>query len=601
MADIVFLNAPRDEDYVKHLKDHPTAAGPQVPITSKRVDDHVYNFGSMPNVRQTGPAAVHVLTLRGDSIDGENVEAFRVHSFPTIRSRQMSFSSSNSPGMVTAAQEKKAIDKAQVVMVAVSANYVVSNEFKQLVAYATKQGKRIIPLISRPTNLAGTGIEELQGFPRDGKALSEMSPAERDRAFAGDGNHKGIVSEVKAAVGVPVTSSPQVPITSMRVSGQASDSGSMPNVCQTGPAAVYVLTLRGDSIDGVNVEAFRVHSFPAIRSGQMSFSSSNSEGMDSVKKEQEAIDKAQVVMVAVSANYVASDEFKQLVGYATKQGKRMIPLISRPTNLAGTGIEELQGFPRDGKALFEMSPAERDRAFAGEGSDKGIVSEVKAAAGLPVTPSTQVPMTSIRVSEQASNCGSMANVRQTGPAAVHVLTLRGDSIDGANVEAFRKYSSPAIRSKQMSFSSSNSEGMDSIEKEQEAIDNAQVVMVAVSANYVASDEFEQLVGYARGQGKRIIPLISRPTNLAGTGIEELQGFPRDGKALSEMSRDERDSVFRGDESHKGIVSEVKAAAGLPVPSSAQVPITSKRVSDEVLSEVKAAAGIRESPGRGLRR
>jgi len=117
----------------------------------------------------------------------------------------------------------------------------------------------------------------------------------------------------------------------------------------------------------------------------MAFSSSNSPGMETVEKEKEAIDKAKVVMIAVSPNYVASDEFVELVAYAKAAGKKVVPLISQPTNLVGTPIETLVYLPRDGKALSEMSQAQKDLAFAGERGRPGIVQEIRATAGIKET------------------------------------------------------------------------------------------------------------------------------------------------------------------------------------------------------------------------
>ena len=367
-------------------KNRAKAAGSQIPITSKRVSDPASNSASIPPVLPTDPAGIHVLTFRGNPTDGAHVEAFRVHSITAIRSGQMSFSSSNSPGMETVENEKAAIDQAKVVMVAVSADYVASDQFEELVKYAADQGKRVIPLISQPKDLEGTLLEGLEPLPHSGKALSEMQPAEKARAFAGDSSHKGIASEVKgiasevkAAVDLPLPASTQIPITSKRLSDQAGQSESIATVLPKGPG-IHVLTLRGNSTDGEHVEAFRKQSCGMLRSARMLFSSSNSPGMESIEKEKRAIDQAKVVMVAVSANYVASDQFEELVKYAKAQGKHVIPFISQPTDLEGTLVEELQSLPRDGKALSEMEPAEQDSAFAGDRSS--ILSHVKAAAGI---------------------------------------------------------------------------------------------------------------------------------------------------------------------------------------------------------------------------
>jgi len=163
---------------------------------------------SAPPVPAAGPVGFHVLTLRDDPIDRQNVEELRKHIITLIRNKQIAFSSSNSPGMETVEKEKEAINKAKIVMVVVSSNYVASKEFVELVNYAQAAGKRVVPLISQPTTLKDTPIDNLMGLPRSGQALSNMSQAQKDLAFAGD-DKPGIVKEIIRLVEIEAAGSQQ--------------------------------------------------------------------------------------------------------------------------------------------------------------------------------------------------------------------------------------------------------------------------------------------------------------------------------------------------------------------------------------------------------
>lgn len=81
-----------------------------------------------------------------------------------------------------------AIRKASIALVLVSADYLASKwisnrELPRLLERVEKDEIRIIPVILRPSAWAHTPLAYFQAFPRDGKPLSTLSLAERDRAW----------------------------------------------------------------------------------------------------------------------------------------------------------------------------------------------------------------------------------------------------------------------------------------------------------------------------------------------------------------------------------------------------------------------------------
>ncbi len=74
------------------------------------------------------------------------------------------------------------------------------------------------------------------------------------------------------------------------------------------------------------------------------------------------------------------------------------------------------------------------------------------------------------------------------------------------------------------------------------IDTAQVILLLVSQNFLASDQlydYEMIHAMKKHEAgaARVIPVILRPTNLKGTPFEGLRGLPRDDKPVGSPSND----------------------------------------------------------------
>jgi hypothetical protein len=85
-------------------------------------------------------------------------------------------------------QVEAAVKQAQVAVVCVSADYLASSritelELPALLAQAETGQTKIIPVLMRPSAWAHTPLAYLQAFPRDGKPLSELSDAQRERVW----------------------------------------------------------------------------------------------------------------------------------------------------------------------------------------------------------------------------------------------------------------------------------------------------------------------------------------------------------------------------------------------------------------------------------
>ncbi len=74
------------------------------------------------------------------------------------------------------------------------------------------------------------------------------------------------------------------------------------------------------------------------------------------------------------------------------------------------------------------------------------------------------------------------------------------------------------------------------------IDTAQIILLLVSQNFLASDQpydYEMMHAMKKQEtgSARVIPVILRPTNLKGTPFEGLRGVPRDDKPVGSPSND----------------------------------------------------------------
>jgi hypothetical protein len=122
---------------------------------------------------------------------------------------------------------------------------------------------------------------------------------------------------------------------------------------------------------------------PLIRNGTIESWSDReiSPGVEWAKEIEERLEKADIILLLVSPDYLASDytyevEMRRAIERAREGQARIIPIIVRPSAWQGTGLAEFQVFPRTGTSIM-MSKRTNKYLADLAGTIQGMADEIR--------------------------------------------------------------------------------------------------------------------------------------------------------------------------------------------------------------------------------
>jgi hypothetical protein len=236
---------------------------------------------------------------------------------------------------------------------------------------------------------------------------------------------------------------------------------------------------------------------------------------------QAELEKADIAVLLVSADYLASEwvaehELPRLLEKANRGETRIIPVIVRPSSWAHTPLAYFQAFPRDGRPLSELAPAERDRAWyalhevleaelhrLSESQDVLLQpAETRRRKGTPLAARGKAPTKKQRTEKSVS-----AAPRDGEPPAFFISHAKEDGDFAENLKA---------RMKELGLNGwididVLEAGVDWRQEIDVAILGSRALILILSPDAKSSEYVTYEWAFALGSGLRIVPLMLRDT------------------------------------------------------------------------------------------
>ncbi len=417
------------------------------------------------------------------------------------------------------------LDSMQIILLLISPEFIASSycygsEMEQILARYSAGTVAAISVLLRPTEWQETPLKFLPVLPSKERAISTWSY--HDDAFVLVMNairdaiaelpHRAIADQTdiqpinEAEASTASASNVIVPV-NVFCAYAARDQ----KLCDKLALHLHILTKQGY----INAIYYRVVGRPADEE-------------DVIKQH---LDQAQLILLLISADFLNDYLSETEMLHALRQhetGKaRIILIILRSANWHFPPLDMLQVLPTGGKAITRWS--NRDEAFLNV--ERGIRSVLSA-------PSSSQDSEEAEVHQQKTTEIMSIKLDRIGVGPINIFYSYAHQ-DEDLLQKFRRHMANLIRQGLVSESYDRqiSAGTEWKEYLDTAISNAQIILVFMSPDYLASDylyglELQHALERQRAGEAVIIPIILRPVHWQSTPISRFQAFPPQGKPIT---------------------------------------------------------------------